>query len=52
MLLSRVKLGERTSVLPGAVEHSHPPIFSIPEAAQVRAKIRTEAKLHPFIPGS
>jgi len=35
---------------PGAVEHSHPPTLTITEASQVRAKIRTEAQLHPFIP--
>ena len=44
---------EQDWVLPlGAIEQSHPPTLSITEVAQVRAKIRTEAQLHPFIPGS
>ena len=33
-------------------EHSHPPTLGNTEAAQVRAKTRTEAQLHPFIPSS
>ena len=52
MQLSRVKLGLKNKMdFPGAVELSHPPTLGITVAAQVRSKIRTEAQMHPFIPG-
>jgi len=48
----KARLKEQDGFFPGAVEHSHSPTLGITEAAQVRAKIRTETQLHPFIPGS